>query len=201
MGFPIDLGGLDDWHPVFSFQFEAQRRNLSGWLAITITDLEQSTTTAGGEAGTFRLKIFRPELADELKKLFHGLDRLAESETRASGTADTDEAFSSENRPLGDFRVVREIGSGGMAKVFEAEQISLKRKVALKVLSPHLSLSEKAVQKFYREAIADLFSGPEDIHHVLEMLKMREVYRHLSNAADRGDEAANAISDIVVKKV
>jgi hypothetical protein len=31
------------------------------------------------------------------------------------------------------------------------------------------------------------------------MLKEREVYRHLSNAADRGDEAANAVSDIVVK--
>jgi len=60
---------------------------------------------------------------------------------------------------------------------------------------------ENRVEAVYREAIADLFSGPEDIHHVLEMLKMREVYRHLSNAADRGDEAANAISDIVVKKV
>jgi tetratricopeptide (TPR) repeat protein len=95
-----------------------------------------------------------PELADELNKLFHGLDRLAECDATASGTADKDEALSSKNRPLGDFRIVREIGSGGMAKVFEAEQISLKRKVALKVLSPHLSLSEKAVQKFYREAIA-----------------------------------------------
>jgi uncharacterized protein Yka (UPF0111/DUF47 family) len=31
------------------------------------------------------------------------------------------------------------------------------------------------------------------------MLKMREVYRHLSNAADRGDETANVIADIVVK--
>jgi predicted phosphate transport protein (TIGR00153 family) len=58
---------------------------------------------------------------------------------------------------------------------------------------------ENRVEAVYREAIADLFSGPEDIHHVVEMLKMREVYRHLSNAADRGDEAANVISDIVVK--
>ena len=31
------------------------------------------------------------------------------------------------------------------------------------------------------------------------ILKLREVYRHLSNAADRGDEAANVIADIVVK--
>lgn len=59
---------------------------------------------------------------------------------------------------------------------------------------------ENRVEAVYREAIADLFSGPEDVHHVVEMLKMREVYRHLSNAADRGDEAANVIADIVVKK-
>ncbi len=58
---------------------------------------------------------------------------------------------------------------------------------------------ENRVETVYREAIADLFSGPEDVHHIYEMLKMREVYRHLSNAADRGDEAANVISDIVVK--
>jgi uncharacterized protein len=59
---------------------------------------------------------------------------------------------------------------------------------------------ENRVENVYREAIADLFSGPEDVHHIVEMLKMREVYRHLSNAADRGDQAANVISDIVVKK-
>lgn len=59
---------------------------------------------------------------------------------------------------------------------------------------------ENRVEAVYREAIADLFSGPEDVHHVVEMLKMREVYRHLSNAADRGDQAANVIADIVVKK-
>lgn len=59
---------------------------------------------------------------------------------------------------------------------------------------------ENRVEAVYREAVADLFSGPEDLHHVVEMLKLREVYRHLSNAADRGDEAANIIADVVVKK-
>jgi uncharacterized protein len=58
---------------------------------------------------------------------------------------------------------------------------------------------ENRVEAVYREALADLFSGPEDVSHVVKMLKKREVYRHLSNAADRGDEAANLISDIVVK--
>jgi uncharacterized protein Yka (UPF0111/DUF47 family) len=59
---------------------------------------------------------------------------------------------------------------------------------------------ENRVEAVYREAIADLFTGADSIEHVVEMLKKREVYRHLSNAADRGDEAANVISDIVVKK-
>lgn len=58
---------------------------------------------------------------------------------------------------------------------------------------------ENRVEEVYREALADLFSGAEDIQQVIKMLKSREVYRHLSNAADRGDEAANVIADIIVK--
>jgi predicted phosphate transport protein (TIGR00153 family) len=70
------------------------------------------------------------------------------------------------------------------------------------VASEHASRAkalENRVERLYREAVADLFSGPEDIHHVMEMLRLREIYRHLSNCADRGDEAANVIHDIVVK--
>ncbi len=59
---------------------------------------------------------------------------------------------------------------------------------------------ENRVEAVYREAVADLFNSADDVEHIVEMLKKREVYRHLSNAADRGDEAANVISDIVVKK-
>ena len=58
---------------------------------------------------------------------------------------------------------------------------------------------ENRVERVYREAVADLFSGPDDVQHVLEMLKLREIYRHLSNCADRGDLAANIIHNIVVK--
>lgn len=58
---------------------------------------------------------------------------------------------------------------------------------------------ENRVESVYREALAELFSGPEDVHHIVRMLKKREVYRHLSNAADQGDQAANIIADIVVK--
>ncbi len=57
---------------------------------------------------------------------------------------------------------------------------------------------ENRVESAYRQAIAELFSGPIDLAHVVSMLKLREVYRHISNCADRGDEAANIIGDIIV---
>lgn len=60
---------------------------------------------------------------------------------------------------------------------------------------------ENRVETVYREAIADLFTMPRDVDHIVNMLKLREIYRHLSNAADRGDAAANVIGDIVVKKL
>lgn len=60
---------------------------------------------------------------------------------------------------------------------------------------------ENRVESVYREAVANLFNAPRDVDHVVEMLKLREIYRHLSNAADRGDQAANVIGDIVVKKL
>ena len=60
---------------------------------------------------------------------------------------------------------------------------------------------ENRVESVYREALADLFSeaSGNDNDAIVKILKQREVYRHLSNAADRGDEAANVIADIVVK--
>jgi len=70
------------------------------------------------------------------------------------------------------------------------------------VASEHASRAkalENLVESVYREAVADLFSGPEDIQHMMGLLKLREIYRHLSNCADRGDAAANVIHDIVVK--
>jgi predicted phosphate transport protein (TIGR00153 family) len=59
---------------------------------------------------------------------------------------------------------------------------------------------ENKVEMLYREALAELFEGIDDTTHVMKVFKYREVYRHLSNAADRGDEAANVIASIVMKK-
>ena len=55
--------------------------------------------------------------------------------------------------------------------------------------------AERRVEKAYRRAIAELFVGDDYIH----MFKRREIYRHLSNAADRMANCANTLHDIVVK--
>ena len=55
--------------------------------------------------------------------------------------------------------------------------------------------AERKVEKVYRRAIAELFQGEDYIN----MFKRREIYRHLSNAADRMANCANTLHDIVVK--
>jgi hypothetical protein len=91
------------------------------------------------------------------------------------------------------------------------EMVNILRKAArelddaVKILKDHPKIAsehavkakayENQMEKAYHQALADLFKGSDTVH----MLKMREVYRHLSNAADRGDEAANIISSIVMK--
>jgi serine/threonine protein kinase len=56
--------------------------------------------------------------------------------------------------PLGDFRIVREVGRGGMGVVYEAVQISLGRSVALKVLPFAAVLDAKQLQRIKNEAQA-----------------------------------------------
>src|SRR5204863_1230265 len=53
---------------------------------------------------------------------------------------------------LGDFRIVREVGRGGMGIVYEADQLSLGRRVALKVLPYAATMDPKQLQRFQNEA-------------------------------------------------
>jgi serine/threonine protein kinase/Flp pilus assembly protein TadD len=55
---------------------------------------------------------------------------------------------------LGDFRLIREVGRGGMGVVYEAEQISLSRRVALKVLPLAATMDPRHLQRFHNEARA-----------------------------------------------
>lgn len=57
-------------------------------------------------------------------------------------------------KSLGDFRVEKMLGQGGMGEVYLAEQVSLKRYVALKVLRGDLNQDENYLQRFQAEAMA-----------------------------------------------
>lgn len=58
---------------------------------------------------------------------------------------------------------------------------------------------DNRMETLYATALADLFDGTQDLDHVIEMLKLREIYRHMLHAVGSSDTAANIITDIVVK--
>jgi serine/threonine protein kinase len=98
-----------------------------------------------------------PERADELRKLLPALHMLAVAGSGA-GADDAPERSQHEEAPLcgvlGDFRITHEVGRGGMGIVYEAEQISLGRRVALKILPFASTLDPKQLQRFKNEAQA-----------------------------------------------
>ncbi len=98
-----------------------------------------------------------PELADEIREVFPMVADMEEF-ALANHRHHSAPVSSSNGRPpwerLGDFRLIREIGRGGMGVVYEAEQISLGRRVALKVLSSDRLANEKHRERFEREARA-----------------------------------------------
>ncbi len=98
------------------------------------------------------------DVSDELAGCLDSLDfihqvapQLGDGERHAKSNGE------SSIRPLatlGDFRIVRELGRGGMGVVYEAEQLSLGRRVALKVLPFAAMLGDQQVKRFHNEARA-----------------------------------------------
>jgi serine/threonine protein kinase/WD40 repeat protein len=100
-----------------------------------------------------------PHLAGEIREFFPVLGlvedfkpSLGESSGRIEGSRIPGLAAGMQR--LGDFRLLREVGRGGMGIVYEAEQESLGRRVALKVLRDHRMLDPKLLIRFQREAKA-----------------------------------------------
>jgi serine/threonine protein kinase/WD40 repeat protein/tetratricopeptide (TPR) repeat protein len=98
-----------------------------------------------------------PEHARRLRSLAVALDALGELSDSVdpgpSGMKSTEEHFDPRGL-LGDFHILREVGRGGMAVVYEAEQVSLNRRVALKVLPLAATMDPRHLQRFRHEARA-----------------------------------------------
>ncbi|HEX7380021.1 MAG TPA: serine/threonine-protein kinase [Pirellulales bacterium] len=111
----------------------------------------------------------RPEWSETLRALLPTLEALAAAGTGTQGADSSDAAInvplisnpiparrdkSQATPPLGDFELLREVGRGGMGIVYEARQVSLDRRVAIKVLPAAGLLDERQLQRFQNEARA-----------------------------------------------
>src|SRR5262245_5416752 len=100
-----------------------------------------------------------PQWAERIRKLFPALVLLEGARPQTGEATGPDVgglALAQEHRleRLGDYRILREVGRGGMGIVYEAEQISLGRHVALKVLPSKALLDPRHLARFQREAKA-----------------------------------------------
>ena len=98
-----------------------------------------------------------PELAEDIREFFAAVAMVedlapAESESFGDAGADAPAASLPALKQLGDYRIIREVGRGGMGVVYEAEQVSLGRHVALKVLPSAALPDDKHIVRFEREA-------------------------------------------------
>src|SRR5262249_32885555 len=111
------------------------------------------------ERGAFLAR--HPEIAGVLAECLDGLEfiRAAASDlpppaAHPAGPGVEPPVGCEPTTPLGDFRILREGGRGGMGVVYEAEQLSLGRRVALKVLPFAAALDARQLQRFKIEAQA-----------------------------------------------
>jgi serine/threonine protein kinase/Tfp pilus assembly protein PilF len=99
-----------------------------------------------------------PQWAERLRRLIPAIAVMADLGRSAAARGDGGPILSGGLGPglgeLGDFRLIREIGRGGMGVVYEAEQVSLGRRVALKVLPLATAMDSKQMQRFQLEAHA-----------------------------------------------
>jgi eukaryotic-like serine/threonine-protein kinase len=124
----------------------------------------------GREPDRAELLAAHPDLRDDLEEFFAGHDEmerraapLREDAERVAPSQSLAFQLPGDVGQLGDFRLVREIGRGGMGVVYEAEQISLRRRVALKVLPFAAALDLRQLQRFKNEALAAAHLRHENI--------------------------------------
>jgi serine/threonine protein kinase/Flp pilus assembly protein TadD len=125
---------------------------------ISILDEFLTKLEAGARLNPEDLTARCPALAEPLKACLASLEFLHDASFRLRDPSTPELPSATECQTdlglLGDFQLVREIGRGGMGVVYEAEQISLGRRVALKVLPFAAALDARQLQRFKNEAQA-----------------------------------------------
>src|SRR5262249_9246274 len=107
---------------------------------------------AGAAPDRAELLSKHPSLADDLQECFASLEFI--NQAAVGRPFEQDFVGDSASGTLGDFRIIREVGRGGMGVVYEVDQISLGRRVALKVLPFAATMDQRHLQRFKNEALA-----------------------------------------------
>ena len=96
-----------------------------------------------------------PKLEEAIRQVLNTLHRIEKARPGESDSGSSSAIYGTNGKQitqLGDYRIVREIGRGGMGVVFEAEQVSLGRHVALKALPQASRLDPQQFTRFQLEA-------------------------------------------------
>ncbi|MCC6421333.1 MAG: serine/threonine protein kinase [Gemmataceae bacterium] len=143
-----------------------------------------------------------PEFADDLREFFAGRDQVEQfaaplRQAIGLGSPTEPRAPGPTEQPgrLGDFRIIREAGRGGMGVVYEAEQLSLGRRVALKVLPLAATLDPKQLQRFQNEARAAACLHHANIVPVYGVGSERGTYYYAMQFID-GQSLAGVLEDL-----
>jgi serine/threonine protein kinase len=175
----------------------------------TLEDIVEQFTAeirAGQSPSVQQFVEQNPTHAEELPDLLSSVAMIEGLKNYSPNSSVPDQQFIDIDVPdfLGEYRIVREIGRGGMGIVFEAVHETLGRRVAIKVMTVGLISNTKHLERFHREAIsaaslhhtniASVFGAGEDngLHfYVMEFIDGQSVSQILKGAAIGLDETIN----------
>jgi serine/threonine protein kinase len=130
-----------------------------------------------------------PEIAALLRQALPALEAVDLLAPGSTSSPNPDDSPNQITGCLGDYRIIREVGRGGMGIVYEAEQISLGRQVALNVLPFATTLDAKQLQRFKNEAHAAAHLHHNNIVPVYATGCERGVHFYAMQFIDNGQTA------------